>query len=123
MTTPVDAYLARLPAEQRTALSRLRTLLLAAVPDAEEAIKTRVPAVRYKGKTVVGFGAAAEHLALYVMFGDALRAFMDDFQSFDVTSRVVRFSPDRPIPDALVRKLVRFRLEEIDAQSLRDRVP
>ncbi|MCU0649956.1 MAG: DUF1801 domain-containing protein [Gemmatimonadaceae bacterium] len=113
MTSPVDRYLAALPSEQSDALKRLRSLLQELVPDAEEAIKTRVPAIRYRDKTVVGFGASKGHLSLYVMFGDALRAFAKDFAGFDVGYRVVRFTPDHPIPDELVRKVVRYRLAEI----------
>jgi uncharacterized protein YdhG (YjbR/CyaY superfamily) len=113
MTSPVDRYLAALPSEQSNALARLRALLQELVPDAEEAIKTRVPAIRYRDKTVVGFGAGKEHLALYVMFGDALRAFAEDFAGFDVGNRVVRFAPNHPIPDELIRKVVRYRLAEI----------
>jgi uncharacterized protein YdhG (YjbR/CyaY superfamily) len=119
MATEIDHYLAALPAAQRDVLGRLRALLHAAIPGAEETIETRVPALRYRGKTVVGFGAASSHVALYVMFGDALRALKDDFARFDATARVVRFSPATPLPAALVRKVVRFRLAEIDAQSTR----
>lgn len=113
MTTPVDRYLAALSSEQRVALTRLRALLLSLVPDAEEAIKTRVPAVRYRNTTVVGYGAGKDHLALYVMFGDALREFAEELAGFDVGSRVVRFTPEHPIPDALIREVVRYRLAEI----------
>ena len=113
MTTSVDRYLAALPSDQRAALTRLRALLLSLVPDAEEAIKTRVPAVRYRNATVVGYGAGKDHLALYVMFGDALREFVKEFADFDVGSRVVRFTPEHPIPDAVIRKVVRYRLAEI----------
>lgn len=102
MPSPINAYLAALPAE---------------VPGAEEAIKTRVPAIRYKGKTVVGFGAAKSHIALYVMFGEALDVLRHEFAGFDVSNKVVRFSPDRPLPAALIRKLVRYRLAEIDSAS------
>jgi uncharacterized protein YdhG (YjbR/CyaY superfamily) len=113
MPSPIDAYLAELPADQRAALGHLRALLHDLVPKPEEAIRTRVPAIRYRDKTVVGFGAGKEHLALYVMFGDALRVFATEFAGFDVGSRVVRFTPEQPIPDALVRKVVQYRLEEI----------
>lgn len=119
MPTPIDDYLAALPATQRQALHRLRTQLHALVPGAEETIKTRVPALRYKGKTVVGFGAAAKHVALYVMFGQALRVLQPELARFDATTRVLRFPPDRPLPAALVRKIVRFRLAEIDAAARR----
>ena len=113
MLSPIDDYLAGLPANQRAALDHLRALLHELVPNAEEAIRTRVPAIRYRDKTVVGFGAGKAHLALYVMFGDALRVFAAEFAGFDVGNRVVRFTPEQPIPDALVRKVVEYRLEEI----------
>jgi uncharacterized protein YdhG (YjbR/CyaY superfamily) len=119
MPALIDDYLADLSASQREGLTRLRALLHDMIPGAEETIKTRVPALRYKGKTVVGFGATAKHLALYVMFGDALRALEADLKDFDATSRVIRFSSSAPLPSALVRKIVRFRLAEIDAQSKR----
>lgn len=115
MATEIDDYLAALPSAQRRALRQLRTQLHALIPGADEAIKTRVPALRYRGKTVVGFGAAAQHVALYVMFGDALRTLKSELERFDATSRVVRFAPDAPLPAALLRKIVRFRLAEIDA--------
>lgn len=115
MAAEIDDYLAALPYAQRRALSELRTQLHALIPGADEAIKTRVPALRYKGKAVVGFGAAAQHVALYVMFGDALRTLKEKLARFDATSRVVRFSPDAPLPAALVREIVHFRLAEIDA--------
>lgn len=117
MPSPIDAYLAALPAAQREALRALRAHVLAEVPGAEEAIKTRVPAIRHKGKTVVGFGAAKSHIALYVMFGEALDVLRNEFAGFDVSNKVVRFSPDRPPPAALIRKLVRHRLAEIDSAS------
>lgn len=117
MPTPIDRYRAQIPEPQRSALVRLRALVTDAVPDAEETIKTRVPAIRYRGKTVVGFGAAKQHVALYVMFGDALRVLKDEFAAFDAGSKVVRFSPEKPLPAALVRKLVRLRLAEIDTQT------
>lgn len=117
MKTRVDDYLAKLPATQRQALNALRALLHSQVPGAVETIKTRVPAICYKGKTVVGFGAGARHVALYVMFGDALRVLKPELTGFDATTRVVRYAPDAPLPDALVEQVVRIRLAEIDMQT------
>lgn len=117
MSNAIDAYLSALPLAQRTSLQGLRTLLHSAIPNAEETVKTRVPALRYKGKTVVGFGAAVNHLALYVMFGEALHALGRDLAGFDATARVVRFTPDKPLPARLVRRIVRHRLAEIEAQT------
>jgi uncharacterized protein YdhG (YjbR/CyaY superfamily) len=117
MTSPVDQYLATLPPDQRAALATLRARLHREIPGAEEAIKTRVPALRYKGKTVVGFGAGKTHLALYVMFGTALDVLADELRGYDATSRVIRFPVGHALPDALLRKIVRLRLAEIDSPS------
>jgi|GEM_PF-1245195 uncharacterized protein YdhG (YjbR/CyaY superfamily) len=116
---PVEDYLAALPDAQRGALVRLRALLVGAIPDAVETIRTRVPALQYRGKTVAGFGAARRHVALYVMVGDALRVHGPRFAGFEVTDRVLRFDPARPPPDALVLDVVHHRLAEIDAQIAR----
>ena len=115
--TAIDEYLDPLPEEHRSELQRLRSLINSAVPGAEEGIRTRVPAVLYRGKTVVGFGAAKRHLSLYVMFGDAVTHLREELAAFDATKRVVRFTPEHPLPEGLVRSLVRFRLKEIDAQT------
>lgn len=121
MPTPIDAYLAAVPEPQRSALERLRSVVRSEVPDAEEAIRTRVPALRWADATVVGFGVAKTHCALYVMFGDALREMRDELRAFDVTDRVVRFTPEHPVPDALVRRIVQRRLAEIRAARSRER--
>jgi len=117
MSSPVDQCLAALPPDQRAALATLRARLHELIPGADEAIKTRVPALRCKGKTVVGFGAGKNHLALYVMFGTALEVLADDLRDYDATNRVVRFPVSHPLPDALLRKIVRHRLAEIDGSS------
>lgn len=121
--TLIDAYLAALPPPSQDALNRLRRLVASAVPEPEEAIKTGVPAIRYRGKTVVGFGAAREHLSLYVMFGDALRVLADDLARYDTSNTVVRFSPERPLPAPLVERIVAIRVGEIEAQTSPPKVP
>lgn len=113
-TSEVDAYLAAAPEDQRQVLAELRRTIASAVPSAQEAIRTGVPAVRYRGKTVVGFGSAKRHVALYVMYGQALERVRADLRGFDMSRTVVRFTPERPLPAALVRRIVEIRLTEID---------
>jgi uncharacterized protein YdhG (YjbR/CyaY superfamily)/pimeloyl-ACP methyl ester carboxylesterase len=116
----INEYLATLPAPQRAALQRLRRTVTAAVPDYEEAIRTGVPAIRYRGKTVVGFGAAKHHVSLLVMFGDALKRLKGELAPYDTSSTIIRFAPENPLPESLVRKIVAVRLREIDRQHRLD---
>ncbi len=111
-----DEYLARLPADQREALEALRRTIRSAAPEAEEGISTRVPAFRYKGRYLASFGAAKTHVSLFVMQGAVLTDLKAELGAFDSTRTTVRFTPDRPLPKALVKKIIARRMQEIDAK-------
>lgn len=102
----VDAWLARLPEDQRAALERLRKQIRAAAPEAVETIAYGVP-MYYLGTTqVLGFGAFKHHVTLGVGH-ETLDTMRDELASFDVAKDTIRFTPEEPLPAALVKKLVR----------------
>ena len=105
-----DGYLADLNPRQRAALERLRKAIRSAAPRAEECISYGVPAFRLHGKFLVALGAAAKHCSFYP--GSALRALKVDLKGCDTGKGTIRFQPDRPLPTALVRKLVRARIAQ-----------
>jgi uncharacterized protein YdhG (YjbR/CyaY superfamily) len=107
-STTVDSYLAALPADKRAALEKLRTAILASAPGAEECISYQIPAFRLDGKMLVWFGAAANHCAFYP--GAVVEAHEDELKDYKTSKGTIRFSPDRPLPSALVRKLVKARI-------------
>lgn len=113
----VDAFLAALPAETSAALENLRRAIRAAAPDAEESINYGVPAFKYRGRPLVSFGAAKGHCSFYVQSPAVMDAHGDELASYDTSKGTVRFPPDKPLPDALVAKLVRARLAETDATA------
>jgi uncharacterized protein YdhG (YjbR/CyaY superfamily) len=114
MAAAVNEYLARISDGHRLALEQLRDAVLLVVPDADEVIRVGVPAFRYRGKPLVSIGDAQRHVALYVMYGDVLKAHAAELEPYDTSNTVVRFDPDQPIPVGLVRELVRARAAEID---------
>jgi uncharacterized protein YdhG (YjbR/CyaY superfamily) len=107
-----DEYLAAVSAEQRAALQKLRGMIRAAAPGAEECISYRLPAFRLDGKLLVAFGATANHCSFFLMSGTTVAAFADDLAGYDTSKGTIRFQPDQPLPAALVRKLVRARIAE-----------
>jgi uncharacterized protein YdhG (YjbR/CyaY superfamily) len=109
----IDDYLAGLGADQRAALEKLRKLVKAAAPRAEECISYGLAALRLDGKPLVAFGAGANHCALYPMTGHTVEDFKDELAHYDTSKGTIRFLPDEPLPDALVRKLVKARIAEI----------
>ena len=107
----IDEYLAGLPDEKRTALEKLRKTIRAAAPKAEECISYGLAAYRQNGM-LVGFGASANHCAFYLMSGSMVEAHKDELKDYDTSKGTIRFKADKPLPAALVRKLVKARIAE-----------
>ena len=107
-----DEYLASVSADQRAALEKLRKTIKAAVPKAEECITYGLAAFRLNGKPIAGFGASENHCAYYPMSGSIVEALKDDLKGYETSKGAIRFPADKPLPTALVRKLVRLRIEE-----------
>jgi uncharacterized protein YdhG (YjbR/CyaY superfamily) len=107
----IDDYLAALSGDKRAALEKLRQTIRAAAPKAEECISYQLPAFRQNGM-LVAFGATANHCSFYVMSATLLDGYRDELKGFDTSKGTIRFQPDKPLPVALVRKLVKARLAE-----------
>jgi uncharacterized protein YdhG (YjbR/CyaY superfamily) len=111
----VDEYLKSLTPDKRKALESLRSAIHAALPGAEECISYQLPAIRYKGKVVVWFGAGANHCAFYP--GGIVEEFRQELKDYDTSKGTIRFQPEKPLPAALVRKLVRARIAQNAARG------
>lgn len=108
----VDSYLAALPDEQRTALEDVRRTIKGAAPEAIEAISYGIPGYKHKGKPLIHFGAAKNHCAIY---GAAVaESDKEDLKGYDMSKGTIRFTPDKPLPTALLERLVRARMAEIE---------
>jgi len=110
-TKTIDEYLAALSAEKRAALEKLRKTIRAAAPKAEECLSYQLPAFRQDGM-LVAFGATAKHCALYLMSSSTIEDHKEELNDYDTSKGTIRFSADKPLPAALVRKLVKARIAE-----------
>jgi uncharacterized protein YdhG (YjbR/CyaY superfamily) len=104
----IDEYLANVSDEHRAALEKLRKQIKAAAPKAEECISYQLPAFRQNGG-LVWFGAAKNHCSLYPG-STAIENHKDELKSYGLSKGTIRFQPDKPIPAALVRKIVKERV-------------
>jgi uncharacterized protein YdhG (YjbR/CyaY superfamily) len=107
----IDEYLAGLSDDKRAALQRLRRAIRAAAPKAEECISYQLPAFRLNG-VLVAFGATSNHCAFYPMSSSTVAAYKDELKDYHTSKGTIRFQPDKPLPIALVRKLVKARIAE-----------
>ena len=112
----IDEYVAALSDDKRAALEKLRKTIRAAAPKAEECISYQVPAFRQNGM-LVGFGATAKHCAFYLMSSSTVETHKEELKDYDTSKGTIRFQADKPLPAALVRKLVKARIAENVARS------
>jgi uncharacterized protein YdhG (YjbR/CyaY superfamily) len=112
-----EDYLAGLPDDQRAALEKLRRTIRAAAPRAEECISYQLPAFRLDGKVLVLFGATAKHCSFFPGSGTAVEAHKDALRGYSTSKGTIRFAADKPLPAALVRKIVKYRIAENAAQQ------
>ena len=115
----VDEYLAGVPEPARRTLNRVRAVIRsAAPPETTEVISYRIPTFRYKG-ALLGFAAFPNHCSLFVMSGSVLEGFKDQLKDFHTSKGTIRFPVDKPLPAALVKKLVKARIAQNERKQQR----
>jgi uncharacterized protein YdhG (YjbR/CyaY superfamily) len=108
----VDEFLAAIPPDKRAALEELRRLIRAAAPGATELINYGVPMFRLNGRNLVSYAAGKDHCSFYVQSPAVMEAHTADLAGFKTSKGTVNFTPEKPIPRALVTKLVKARIAE-----------
>lgn len=111
--TNTDEYIGQLPADQQSALQKLRSQIVAAAPSAAEHFGYGLPGFKYNGHPLVYFGAAKEHCALY---GAVPAGFAERLKDFEVSKGTIRFTPKKPLPATLMKAIVKARMAENDAR-------
>jgi len=113
--TDVREYLSSLPPDARGALERLRKTVKAIVPKATETISYGIPVFKHDG-LLVGYAAFKNHCSFFVMSSAVLEAHKGELKGYDTSKGTIRFPKDRPLPAALVKKLVKARVRENEAR-------
>ena len=106
----VDEYLASLEPDTRKALTGLRKAILAAAPKAEEKINYRIPFYRQDGH-LAAFAAQKNHLSFVTMSYDVVKQFKAELKDFKVSGTTIQFYPEKTIPQALVKKIIKARIK------------
>jgi len=117
----IDEYLARAHTNHRDALQELRQTIQAVAPNAEECISYAIPAFRLDGRLLVGFAAWSNHCSFYSMSSKTLKKFRNELRNFQTSKGTLRFSPDKPLPVALVKKLLKARIAENNVRANKKR--
>ena len=113
----VDDYLGELDPDDRAAIDHVYALARSEVPESEQGRGYGMPALVYRGKPLISVMRAKKHIGIYPFSPDAVRTVAAEVTTVEqsgLDKGTIRFQPDHPLPDDVVRTLVRFRRDQID---------
>ncbi len=106
----VDEYIALFSDDVQQQLQQLRQSIKDAAPTAEECISYQMPAYKQNG-ALVYFAAYKNHIGFYPT-ASGISNFTNDFKNYKSSKGAVQFPIDKPLPLALIKKIVKFKVKE-----------
>ena len=108
----VEEYLAKVLEPAQSTLRKVRATIRAAAPkDATEGLSYRMPAFHYKG-ALVAYAAFKNHCSFFPMQSSLIDAMQDELKAYRTAKGTLQFALDKPLPAALVKKMVKARVAE-----------
>lgn len=109
----VDEYIATLDGAQKAAVQHVYDIARQLVPDAEQAVYYGMPCLKYRDKGLVSVMVTKKFLSLYPFSSlDAVIAH-EELAGFETTKGSIHFTPEHPLPEALLRSIITARLGRI----------
>jgi uncharacterized protein YdhG (YjbR/CyaY superfamily) len=106
----IDEYIRSFPKSTQKLLQQMRHTILSAAPEAREAIKYGIPTFVLNGN-LVHFGGFAHHVSFFPTSA-TMQAFKRELSRYELSKGTIRFPLDQPLPLALIRKIVLFRIAQ-----------
>lgn len=107
----VDEYIANTPEPARSTLEHIRAVIKSVVPkETTEVISYGIPMFKYRGM-VVGYAAFKKHCSLFPT-GSGVERFAKELKGYRTSKGTIQFPSDKPLPDALLKKIVKQRVKE-----------
>jgi uncharacterized protein YdhG (YjbR/CyaY superfamily) len=106
----IDQYISGFPEEIQEILQRMREAIRQAAPEAEEIISYGIPTFKLNGN-LVHFAGYQNHIGFYPGTS-GIQAFAKEFKGLKQAKGSVQFPLDKPIPYALIKRVVKFRVKE-----------
>lgn len=113
--TTVPEYIAAAPKEARAKLREIRALIAAAAPGATQSLKWSMPAFSH-ARILVTFAAFKNHIGFFPT-PSAIRAFKKDLAGFKTSAGTIQLPYDKPLPKALIKRITKFRVQELKARD------
>jgi uncharacterized protein YdhG (YjbR/CyaY superfamily) len=115
----VDAYLADVPEPARTTLEKVRAIIRSVAPaEATEGLSYGMPAFRYRGP-LVGYAAFKDHCSFFPMQASLIDEMKDELKNYRTSKGTLQFAMDKPLPAALLKRMVKLRIAENERKGKR----
>ncbi|QUE87766.1 iron chaperone [Exiguobacterium alkaliphilum] len=116
--TTVDEYILQFPVEVQAILQTLRKSVKDISPEAEEKMSYQMPTYYLKGN-LVHFAAYKNHIGFYPTPA-GIDAFKDELSDYKSAKGSVQFPIDKPIPFKLIKRIVEFRVSEMNGDAVKN---
>jgi uncharacterized protein YdhG (YjbR/CyaY superfamily) len=114
----VDEYLAGVPQPARSTLNKVRAAIRSVVPaETTEVLSYRIPAFKYKGM-LMWYAAFSDHCSLFPT-ASVIEQFKEELKRFRTSKGTIHFPADKPLPAALVKKMAKMRVAEVERKRKR----
>jgi uncharacterized protein YdhG (YjbR/CyaY superfamily) len=111
----IDQYISNFPISTQKILEELRAIIRESAPAASEIISYQIPTFFQNGN-LVHFAAYENHIGFYPG-ASVIQAFGNELRNYKTAKGSIQFPIDQPIPLELIKKIVKFRVEENSAKS------
>jgi len=106
----IDDYIAQFDGDVRVILEKVREVIRAVAPEAEERISYRMPCF-WQGGPLIYFAAMKHHLGIYPT-ANGMEAFQNRLAGYKTSKGAAQFPYGKPIPYDLIAEMARFRAWE-----------
>lgn len=116
----VDEYMENIPEKERIVLEKLRKTIRSVAPKAEEVISYQIPTFKYNGG-LVSYAAFKNHCSLFPWNAGLIKK-IEELKNYSTSKGTIHFTVDKPLPVALVKKIIKARMKENEEKVLAKKI-
>jgi uncharacterized protein YdhG (YjbR/CyaY superfamily) len=117
----VEDFLETLPDDRRAALQHLRALTQKTCPDAVEGFSYGMPGYKFRGRPLIYFSSFKNHMSIFAMGYEGINRHRTELTDYEIRAGTIHFQPAKPLPDKLVKTMIKERMADIEAALARRR--